>query len=68
MLTVKKLVLTELTFLFNRRPFHQNTQRINLQTETSLITGLRGQNGGTSESECHGIAPRWTKGSQTDEC
>ena len=68
MLTVKKPVLTELTFLFNRRPFHQNTQRINLKTETSLIAGLRGQNGGTSEGECHGIAPRRSKGPQKNEC
>ena len=68
MLTVKKPVLTELTLLFHGRPLHQNTQRINLETEAGLITGLRGQNGGTPEGECHGIAPRRSKGSQTNEC
>ena len=68
MLTVKKPVLTELTLLFHGRPLHQNTQRINLETKAGLITGLRGQNGGTPEGECHGIAPRRSKGPQTNEC
>ena len=68
MLTVKKPVLAELTLLFYGRPLHQNTQRINLETEAGLITGLRGQNGGTPEGECHGIAPRRSKGPQTNEC
>ena len=68
MFAVKKPVLTELSPLFERRPLHQDAQGINLQTETSLITGLRGQNGGTSEGECHGTAPRRSKGPYTDEC
>lgn len=68
MLTVKKPVLAELTLLFHGRPLHQNTQRINLETEAGLITGLRGQNGGTPEGECHGIAPRRSKGPQKNEC
>ena len=68
MLTIKNPVLTELTLLFHGRPFHQNSQRINLEAEAGLITGLRGQNGGTSEGECHGIAPRRSKGPQTNEC
>ena len=68
MFAVKKPVLTELSPLFERRPLHQDTQGINLQTETSLITGLRSQNGGTPKGECHSITPRWNQGSKTDEC